>query len=376
MCQNHIGNAIKTILCIQMEQRKGNKGVLMRRERILGLSLLMLVLIGTGTGFVWNYLQIQNRETLVISTTTSLYDTGLLDEVKSVYEETHQNVLLAFISAGTGIAITHAMNGDADAILVHSPSQEKLFMEQNYGVNRRIIAYNFFVVVGPSNDPAGIMGMNTTCALTQINDYGRNQNTSLWISRDDRSGTNSKEIGLWAHIGLDYESIKEQPWFVSSGTGMGSTLQIADELGLYVLSDIGTYLNYYSKGLTSLQQLVDSDATLINVYSSIMVNETKVDGVRSDLASEFIQWLIGSDAQALIGNYGLVEYGQSLFTPAASIVQTQSPSDVFSWIRNTAFFAFNGTLYECPPPWRSDDYSPNTPVLISIIELCRRETER
>ncbi|MHA2026555.1 MAG: substrate-binding domain-containing protein [Candidatus Thorarchaeota archaeon] len=348
----------------------------MRREKMLGLSFLMLVLLGTGTGFLWYFLQIQNKETLIVSTTTSLYDTGLLDEIKSEYEETHQNVLLAFISAGTGIAITHAMNGDADAILVHSPSQEELFMEQNFGINRRIVAYNFFSIVGPSDDPASISGLNVTSALNRIYAYGRDHNTSLWISRDDRSGTNTKEIALWAHVGLNYESIKEESWFVSSGTGMGSTLQIATELGLYVLSDIGTYLKYYSSGLITLEELVSSDSTLINVYSAIMVNATQVQGVKFGLASEFIQWLVGTNAQELIGSYGQAEYGQQLFIPAVSVVNTQSPLDVFTWIRDAAFFDFNGTLYECPPPWRTNDYSPNTPILILRIEQFMREIER
>lgn len=348
----------------------------MRRERMLGFSFLMLVLIGTGSGFVWNYLQFHNKETLVISTTTSLFDTGLLDEIKTVYEETHQNVLLAFISAGTGIAITHAMNGDADAILVHSPSQEKLFMEQNFGVDRRIFSYNFFVIIGPSDDPAGIMGLNVTNALSQIYVYGRSLNTSLWISRDDRSGTNTKEIALWTQAGMDYDLIKEEPWFLSSGTGMGSTLQIAGELELYTLADIGTYLNYYSKGLTTLQELVSSDATLINVYSAIIVNATQVEGVKYELASDFIQWLVGSDAQELIGIYGQADYGQSIFMPATSVLQTQSPSDIFNWIRDNAFFDFNGTLYECPPPWRSDGYTPIIPVLMLKMEQIVREIER
>ncbi len=249
-------------------------------------------------------------------------------------------------------------------------------MEQNFGVDRRIFSYNFFVIIGPSDDPAGIMGMNVTNALSQIYDYGRSLNTSLWISRDDRSGTNTKEISLWTQAGMDYDLIKEEPWFLSSGTGMGSTLQIAGELELYTLSDIGTYLNYYSKGLTTLQELVSSDATLINVYSAIIVNATEVEGVKYELASDFIHWLVGSDAQELIGSYGQADYGQPIFIPATSVVQTESPSDIFNWIRDNAFFDFNGTLYECPPPWRSDGYSPNTPVLMLRMEQIVREIER
>ncbi len=325
----------------------------MKREKQIGLIVLALVITGTLAGSVWYFMQIQNKETLVISTTTSLFDTGLLDEVKTIYEESHPQVLLAFISAGTGIAITHAKNGDADAILVHSPTQELDFMNQSYGVNRKIIAYNFFVIVGPSGDPAGITGMNTTSALQQIYDYGPGHGTGLWVSRDDSSGTNSKEISLWTKTGLDYTTIKEESWFLSSGSGMGSTLQTADELGLYTLADIGTYLKYYSDGLISLAKHVESDQTLINVYSAIAVNASQVEGVKFDLAMEFIQWLIGTEAQDLIGAYGQEDYGQALFNPAANIVQSQAPADVYDWIQSAAFFDVGGILYECPPSWRT-----------------------
>ncbi|MHA2063988.1 MAG: substrate-binding domain-containing protein, partial [Candidatus Thorarchaeota archaeon] len=308
----------------------------MKREKQIGLLVLVLVITGTIAGSAWYFMQIQGKDTLVISTTTSLFDTGLLDEVKTTYEESHPQVLLAFISAGTGIAITHAKNGDADAILVHSPPQEFDFMNQSYGVNRKIIAYNFFVIVGPSADPAGIGGMNTTSALQQIYEYSQSHSTNLWVSRDDSSGTNSKEISLWTNAGLDYATIKEESWFLSSGSGMGTTLQTADELGLYTLADIGTYLKYYSDGLIALTKHVESEQNLMNVYSAIAVNASHVVGVKFDLAMEFIQWLIGTEAQALIGAYGQGDYGQPLFNPAATIVHTQTPADAYDWIRFTA----------------------------------------
>jgi hypothetical protein len=144
---------------------------------------------------------------------------------------------------------------------------------------------------------------------------------------------------------------------------MGSTLQVAGEFGLYVLSDIGTYLKYYSENLTALQQLVSSDSTLINVYSVIAVNATQVVGVKFDLTMEFVNWFVSSDAQELIGSYGQADYGQSLFIPAVSILQTQEPLNVFNWIQTSAFFEFNGTLYECPPQWRlgvSETVVPST----------------
>ncbi|MHA1950713.1 MAG: substrate-binding domain-containing protein [Candidatus Thorarchaeota archaeon] len=328
----------------------------MKNERRIAYVIAFLTLFMASLGFGSYLLQVQNKETLVISTTTSLYDTGLLDVLKSDYELTHDNVLLAFISAGTGIAITHAMNGDADAILVHSPAQERSFMEQGYGVNRKIFAYNFFTIVGPSNDPAGIRNMSAIQALSQIYNYGHSHNTSIWVSRDDRSGTNSREILLWNQTGFDIDDLGNEAWFISSGSGMGSTLQLADELGLYTLSDIGTFLKLSKEGLIELEDMVQSGESLINVYSAISVSTTHVETNMFELTMEFIQWIIGNEAQEIIESYGQEDYNQSLFNSAAGIVQSQSPIETYNWINQSAFFEVGGIHYECPPAWRQGDF--------------------
>ena len=328
----------------------------MRRETRIATAVIILVVVLAGTGFYVYWLSTQGRETLTISTTTSLYDTGLLDLIKETYEQEHPNVILAFISAGTGIAITHAKNGDADMILVHSPSQEYAFMNESYGVNRKIFAYNYFTVVGPASDVAEINQTNPILALQNIYAYGMAHNTSLWVSRDDLSGTNSKEIALWTAAGYNYTELKDLPWFVSSGLGMGSTLNVADEQSLYTLSDIGTYLKYKADGLITLEQLVQEGQELLNVYSAIAVNSTTVSSVKFDLAMEFIQWIVGATAQQLIADYGVVDYGQGLFSPAVDILENESPAQIFGWIRDYAFFDEGGTLYECPPTWQVGDY--------------------
>ncbi|MFW9788914.1 MAG: substrate-binding domain-containing protein [Candidatus Thorarchaeota archaeon] len=328
----------------------------MRREtRIAGVAIVVIVAL-TGTGFYFYWLQTQGKETLTISTTTSLYDTGLLDLLKERYEEDHPNVILAFISAGTGIAITHAMNGDADMILVHSPSQEYAFMNASFGVNRKIFAYNYFTIVGPSSDVAGINQTDPVAALQSIYAYGNAHNTSLWVSRDDLSGTNSKEIALWSAAGYNYTELRDLSWFVSSGQGMGSTLNIANEQSLYTLADIGTYLKYREDGLISLNQLVEEGQDLLNVYSAIPVNSTTVTSVKFSLSMQFLQWLVSSDVQDLIADYGVSDYGQGLFFPAVDIIETQSPTQIYGWISDYAFFNDGGTLYECPPEWQSGDY--------------------
>ncbi len=328
----------------------------MKKEREIVYAIVFLTLFMSGLGFGSYLLQIQNKETLIISTTTSLYDTGLLDVLKSNYELTHTNVILAFISAGTGIAITHAMNGDADAILVHSPTQERSFMEQGYGVNRKIFAYNFFTIVGPSSDPAGIRNMSAIQALSQIYNYGHAHNTSIWASRDDGSGTNSKEIALWNQTGYDFDELGNEAWFISTGSGMGSTLQLVDELNLYTLSDISTFLKFSKEGLIGLENMVKSGETLINVYSAISVNAAHVENTMFNHSMDFIQWIVGNQAQDIIENFGQEDYNQSLFNPAAGIVQSKSPIDIYNWINQSAFFDFEGVFYECPPSWRQGDF--------------------
>jgi len=328
----------------------------MRKETRIVTAAIVIIAILAGSSFYFYWIQTQGRETLVISTTTSLYDTGLLDLLKERYEQEHPNVILAFISAGTGIAITHAMNGDADMILVHSPSQEYAFMNASFGVNRKIFAYNYFTIVGPLSDVAGINQTDPITALQMIYNYGHAHNTSLWVSRDDLSGTNSKEISLWAAAGYNYTELRDQPWFVSSGLGMGSTLNVANEQSLYTLSDIGTYLKYKADGLISLDQLVEEGQDLLNVYSAIPVNSTTVATVKYNLAMKFLQWLVSSSVQEIIADYGVADYGQGLFFPAVDILETESPAQIFGWIRDYAFFDEGGTLYECPPTWQTGEY--------------------
>lgn len=328
----------------------------MKQETKMITAVIVIAVILGGGAFYLYLSQSQGRQTLTISTTTSLYDSGLLDAIKGAYEQENPNVILAFISAGTGIAITHAKNGDADMILVHSPLQELAFMQENFGVNRKIFAYNYFTIVGDSADVANINQSDPISALKAIYSYGHAHNTSLWVSRDDLSGTNSKEIALWAAAGYNYTTIRDDPWFISSGQGMGTTLNLANEQSLYTLSDIGTYLKYKADGLISIEQLIAEGQDLLNVYNAIAVNSTTVTSVKYNLAMAFIQWIVGSSAQLLIENYGVADYGQGLFIPAMEIVNNQSPAQIYGWIRDYAFFDVGGTLYECPPVWRTGDF--------------------
>jgi len=315
----------------------------MRRIVPLWLATVALtVIVSVAAATYYFSFTTRGRRTLVVSTTTSLYDTGLLESLEERFESEHP-IDLYFISVGTGLAIQHAQRGDADVILVHAPSSEETFLTGGYGVCRKIIAYNFFVIVGPSEDPAEIGNRTVSEALTRIANAAAS-GKALWISRGDESGTHIKEKQLWAAAGLDWASLREEPWFLESGTGMGKTLLIADERGAYTLADVGTYLKYSLDGLVSLEILVGEDKDLLNVYSVIAVNPEKVSGVNFEDAVAFIKFLISDETQSLIGDFMKEVYGRSLFQPAVSLLREGTDPTLAQWIREFAFL--NGT--ECP----------------------------
>ncbi len=327
----------------------------MRRERRLLLGLSMVVMTVSGIGMAVYFGQVSGRVMLVVATTTSLYDTGLLDDLRSVYEAAHPDVRLAFVATGTGMALESARHGDAQLVLVHAPALEAAFMREGYGVNRKVFAYNFFVVVGPPEDPAGIAGLDVVSALTRIVGFGRTENASVWVSRDDSSGTNVREKALWMSCGLDYDVLRQEAWFMSSGAGMGRTLTVADELGLYTLSDVGTYLKYSSDGLVHLRVFVENESALLNVYSVMAVNHSLVSPTEFSTAMDLVAFIVGP-AQDLIGQYGVDAYGRPLFYPAVSVLTTGRPPTTAEAIRTVAFIDYEGTAYECPPPYRVGEY--------------------
>jgi tungstate transport system substrate-binding protein len=325
-------------------------------QKLLIVAALATIIVVAGTLVYFSYFA---KRRLFISTTTSLYDTGLLDLIEENYEATH-SVDLNILAVGTGIAIQHAENGDADIVLVHSPSVEKTFLEEGYGVNRKIIAYNFFTIVGPEDDPAGITGKNATEAMKSIYAYGESltdPNAQIYISRGVNSGTDSKEQSLWKAAGYNYTTdISEKSWYATTGQGMGATLTVADQKGAYVLSDIGTYLKFYTDGTIALPALITEEQSLLNVYSVIAVNPTTVAANQSihekisfDDAMEFIEYLISTETQELITNFGKDTYEQSLFTGAMQPLKDDAPQPIVDWIKAYAFF--DGS--ECPPQYRN-----------------------
>lgn len=288
------------------------------------------------------------RENLVVATTTSLFDTGLLDKLESLFEAKY-NIELHFLPVGTGIAIEFAQKGDVDMILVHSPQSEFAFLEAGWGVNRKTVAYNFFNIVGPKYDPAEIQGLSPTEAMVALAEAGR-RGQALWISRGDNSGTHSKETQLWTSAGINLGEVRDDTsWFIETGSGMANTLKTANQLHAYTLVDVGTFLAFETvESLPQLTDLVTEGLQLLNVYSAIAVNPRLHPQVNFAGTVIFTEYLVSTEGQNLVGEYGVDKYGKSLFHPTVDILETDKKPLMSQMIRDYAFI--NGS--ECPIEYR------------------------
>ena len=256
--------------------------------------------------------------TLILATTTSTADSGLLDFILPVFEE-KTGVSVDVIAVGTGQALELGVNGDADVLLVHARAREDAFMENGDGVRREDVMYNDFVIVGPASDPAGIKGKGkASTAFTMIAD-----SASTFVSRGDDSGTHTKEKSVWTDAGIEPSG----DWYVSAGQGMGAVLVMASEQQAYTLSDRATYLAVKSEGL-DLEIMVEGDPILFNPYGVIAVNPEKSPDINNDLANEFIDWLVSVETQQLISTFGVDTYGSPLFTPDSALWNEANASSV------------------------------------------------
>lgn len=254
-----------------------------------------------------------SRDKLTLATTTSLYDTGLLGHLKPMFEKKY-NVDLHIISAGTGKAIRFAKAGDVDLLLVHCRAREDKFVADGYGVNRRCIAYNNFLIVGPPGDPATVKGMSPEDAVRTIKKKGIEDLKIRFVSRGDDSGTHAREQSIWRSAGYDYEAVRAAgPWYIESGRGMGATLMMTNEKSAYTVVDIGTFLAF--KGDIDLVPIVEEGDILLNPYGVIAVNPERHLHVNFKMANNFINFLMSDDVQKAIGEFGLKEYGRPLFFP-------------------------------------------------------------
>jgi tungstate transport system substrate-binding protein len=247
-----------------------------------------------------------DNPSLILATTTSTQDSGLLDILVPDFQE-KTGYTVKTVAVGSGEAMKMGQECNADVLLVHSPAAEKEFMSNNYGSDRRLVMHNDFIIVGPASDPAGIKGLPTsTEAFTKIAD-----SQSPFISRGDDSGTHSKEKAIWKAANLTPEG----EWYLESGQGMGATLTIASEQEAYTLTDRATYLA--NKDNYQLDNLVEGDAGLLNVYHVIVVNPANCSSVNNAGAIAFADYIVSPDTQSLIGSFGTEKYGQPLFTPDA-----------------------------------------------------------
>lgn len=242
---------------------------------------------------------------LILATTTSTQDSGLLDVLVPMFEE-ESGYSVKTVAVGSGQAIEQASRGDADIVFAHSPAAEKTMVDEGNGIERTLIMHNDFVIVGPADDPAAIKAATTASEALGIIASA----AATFISRGDNSGTHALEVKLW-HGGV----APEGGWYEESGQGMGATLQIANQKIAYTISDRGTYLAQ-SENL-DLQILLEEDPKLLNVYHAILVNPEKHTKVNAAGARAFLEFLIRPATQAIIGAFGVDEFGEPLFFPDA-----------------------------------------------------------
>ncbi len=271
-------------------------------QRILSSGIVFLLLFITGIFAV----QAQQK-TVILATTTSTQDSGLLDVLLPIFEK-KTSYFVKTIAVGSGQAMAMGQKGEADVLLVHSPDAEKKFMAESYGINRRLVMHNDFIIVGPPEDPAKIKGMKSS-----VEAFKRMASTkALFISRGDNSGTNAKEKAIWKVAGIKPEGEK---WYQQTGLGMGQTLSVAAEKKGDTLADRGTYLAL--KKSLGLDILVEGDAILLNIYHVIEVNPAKWPKVNNAGAKAFADFMVSKEIQGIIKTFGVDKFGSPLFFPDA-----------------------------------------------------------
>jgi len=251
---------------------------------------------------------------VILSTTTSTQDSGLLDVLVPLFES-KTGYTVKTLSVGTGQALALAAKGEADVVLVHAPQLEKKYVAEGKLSNRRLVMYNDFVIIGPAEDPAGIRGLSDAAlAMKKIAD-----SQSRFVSRGDKSGTHILEQALWKQAGV----APLGSWYIESGQGMGQTLGIADDRRAYTISDRGTYLAFGKR--VNLPILVEKDRPLLNLYSVMEVNPANGPRINTVGGRAFADFIVSPDTQAVIKSFGVAKYGQPLFVPIAGKAEGDFP---------------------------------------------------
>jgi tungstate transport system substrate-binding protein len=250
--------------------------------------------------------QAPGSTTVILSTTTSTQDSGLLDVLVPLFEK-QTGYTVKTISVGTGQALALAGRGEADVTLAHAPAQEKKYVAEDKMRNRRLVMYNDFLLVGPESDPAKIRGEKS--AVAALKKIAAAQ--ARFVSRGDKSGTHSRELSLWKAAGLTPGT----PWYIESGQGMGATLGIANDRQGYTLTDRATLLSFAKR--VDLEPMVEGDKLLLNIYSVMEVNPANGPKVNAAGGKAFADFMLAPETQAVIKTFGVDKYGQALFVPIA-----------------------------------------------------------
>ena len=259
----------------------------------LFITLTLLALIAVGAVIYQQYLT-QGSQVLRVATTTSLYATGLLDALGDAFRKSHPGAVVQFIAVGTGEALRRAEMGDADLVLVHAPALEAEYIAKGVLGEGVIFAYNYFMIVGPSEDPAHIAGKDPVAAVREIYRAGE-LGYAVFVSRGDESGTHVREMTLWRLAGLEPDG---KSWYLETGSGMAETLRVANERRAYTLTDVGTWLKL-EKELKELQPLVAEGDILLNIYSAYIVNQNK----NNELARLFMEFITSEEGQEIIREF-------------------------------------------------------------------------
>jgi tungstate transport system substrate-binding protein len=271
-------------------------------QKILLSGMVVSLLFITGMTSV----QAQPK-TIILATTTSTQDSGLLDVLLPIFEK-KTSYFVKTIAVGSGQAMAMGQKGEADVLLVHSPDAEKKFVSEGFGINRRLIMHNDYIIVGASEDPAKLKGMKSSSEALKKIASGK----ALFLSRGDNSGTHSKEKAIWKAAGTNPEGEK---WYQQTGLGMGQTLSVASEKKGYTLADRGTYLAL--KKNLGLDILVEGDAILLNIYHVIEVNPAKWSKINVAGAKTFADFMVAKETQDIIKTFGIDKFGSPLFFPDA-----------------------------------------------------------
>ena len=281
------------------------ENVTMRRRRV---ALLLAVFI---VGALVPLSTDAQRAPIILATTTSTQDSGLLDVLVPLFEK-QTGYSVKTIAVGTGQSLALAARGEADVALCHAPSLEKKYVDEGKLHDRRLVMYNDFVIIGPAGDPAKIKGMKAADAMKAIGTTG-----SRFVSRGDNSGTHVLEKSLWKLAGLEPKG----EWYIESGQGMGATLGIADDRNAYTIADRATFLAFQKR--VRLPILVEGDRPLLNIYSVLEVNPANGPRVNTAGGKAFADFMVAPDTQRVIKTFGLEKFGQPLFVPVAGMKEAE-----------------------------------------------------